>query len=90
MRTEQNPSLGTEFTDRGRDSQTSGRKRNKSGSVTSTVQISAQETEYRQARNHKPAVEGRYKVVENIQLGLALGQIHSREVLGFSLIVMPT
>lgn len=66
MSTEQNPSLGTEFTDRGRDSQTSGRKGNKSGSGTSTGQISAQETEYRQAMNHKPATEGRYRVMENI------------------------
>lgn len=82
--------MGTEFTDRGRDSQTSGRKRNKSGSGTSTGQISAQETEYRQAMNHNSASEERYRVMENIQLGLAIGQIHSREVLGFSLIVMPT
>lgn len=83
MSTEQNQSLVTEFTDSGRDSQTSGRKRNKSGSGTSTGLISEQEREYRQVRNHKRATEGRYRVVENIQLGLAISQIRSREVLGF-------
>lgn len=88
MSTEQNPYLGTEFIHRDRDSQTSGRKRNKSGSGTSTGLISVQEREYRQARNHKPATEGGCRVVENIQLGLVIGQIHSREVLGFSPNVM--